>query len=272
MAQKKFVLTRARKQRIDRFSAELLNWFEAARRAFPWRPGAGRAFTPWQLLVTEILLQQTDAERVSKHVAVVLRLLPTAEAAPRRARLEAVLAPLGLQRQRADRLLALAAEVRRRGEVPSDPQLLRKLPGVGDYVADAYSAVVLSTPVVAVDVNVARVISRLLGLEPAPFRDAIASLRRATRHMASQPRNAERVVDLNWALLDFGATICTARRPSCDACFAGSLCSQRQTMLAAVAKRDPRVHRDTSNPRSTRGRGVLSGDAGHSRLAPGRRG
>lgn len=117
---------------------------------------------------------------------------------------------------------------RRRGEVPSDPELLRKLPGVGDYLADAYSAVVFSTPVVAADVNVARVISRLLGLEPAPFRDAIASLRRATRHMASQPRNAERVVDLNWALLDFGATMCTARRPSCEACFAGGYCAGRR--------------------------------------------
>jgi A/G-specific adenine glycosylase len=229
--QKKFVLTRARKQRLDSFSAALLTWFEAAKRAFPWRPGAGPPFTPWQLLVTEILLQQTDAERVSKHVADVLRLVPTAEAIPRRARLEAVLAPLGLQRQRADRLLALAAEVRRRGEVPSDPESLRKLPGVGDYVADAYSAVFFSTPVVAVDVNVARVISRLLGLEPAPFRAAIASLRRATRHMASQPRNAERVVDLNWALLDFGATICTARRPACGACFAGPICAQLRASL-----------------------------------------
>ena len=173
---------------------------------------------PWQLLVVEILLQQTRAERTAAFVPAFLAAFPSlrALAATDEQLLATRLAPLGLQNRRARRLIALArALLARDGRVPNSKPELESLPGVGPYVAAAYLSIVLHQPEPTVDVNMARVIERLYGprtLADIRYDPHINSIARRLIQHATRPE------EFNWAVLDLGAAHCKARSPSCQSC------------------------------------------------------
>ena len=170
------------------------------------------------MLVVEILLQQTRAERIAVFVPTFLADFPTLDALAeaKESMLAERLATLGLQNRRARRLVALAGVlVARDGRVPSSKLELESLPGVGPYVAAAYMSTVLHEPKPMVDVNMARLIERLYG--PRTLADIrhdphINGIAQRLIHLAARPE------EFNWAVLDLGAAHCTARSPSCLGC------------------------------------------------------
>ena len=168
-------------------TVELLRWYEREARDLPWR----RTRDPWAILVSEVMLQQTQAARVVPYYERFRARFPdpaACAAAPAAAVLRAW-SGLGYNR----RALALhrAAGVVAREGWPDD---LSSLPGVGPYTAAAVASFAFGVSVLAVDVNVRRVLSRrgLEVAEPSP--------------------------QLNQALMELGATVCTARAPRCDVC------------------------------------------------------
>jgi A/G-specific adenine glycosylase len=183
-------------------SGALLGWYGRVRRPLPWR------FTrdPYALLVSEVMLQQTQAARVVPYYHAFLARFPDAAtlaaAAPR-----AVLAAwsgLGYNR-RALNLRAAAAVVAERGW----PEDLTELPGVGPYTAAAVGSFAWDREQVAVDTNVRRVIERHDGVVRRPA--ALAA-------RAAELLPAGRAAAFNQAMMELGATVCRPRAPRCGEC------------------------------------------------------
>ena len=164
--------------------AALLAWFRANGRGLPWR----RTRDPYAILVSEIMLQQTQVERVIPRYRRWLERWPTVQALAAASRSEVIREWQGLGYNRRAVNLHRAAEQIADSGWPDD---LTELPGVGRYTADAVSRFALETDVLPVDVNVARVLER-----------TGASFGPASAH----------------ALMDLGATVCLARVPRCGAC------------------------------------------------------
>ena len=144
------------------------------------------------------------------------------------------LTTLGLQNQRARRLIALArALLKRDGRIPSSKLELELLPGVGPYVAAAYLSTVLEEHEPMVDVNMARLIERLYGprtLADIRYDPHINCIARRLIRVAARPK------EFNWAVLDLGAAHCTARSPSCHACPLLDVCGfGQQRVQSALA-------------------------------------
>jgi A/G-specific adenine glycosylase len=204
-------------RRAARVRGRLLGWFGEHGRSFVWR----RTCDPYTLLVSELLLKKTTAEQVERSLPGFLKQYPSIEALARAdtGSLVATLTPLGLSKQRAGQLLKLAEALvsRHGGKLPDDLRALLRLPGVGEYTANAIRAAAYRHAVAAVDTNVARVITRMCGITPSRF-----EARRSPEvwHVATRlvGRTRARAYQVNWALLDLGALICRPRNPRHDAC------------------------------------------------------
>jgi A/G-specific adenine glycosylase len=199
----------------DRVSAALLDWYDGHARVLPWRvpPGTGPA-DPYRVWLSEIMLQQTTTAAVAPYFARFTERWPTfaalAGAAPEDVMAE--WAGLGYY-SRARNLVACARAVAERGGFPDSEDELRKLPGLGAYTAAAVAAIAFGRRAVVVDANVERVVARLRAID-AP----LPAARAAIRECAGQITPAERAGDFAQAMMDLGATICTARAPKCLLC------------------------------------------------------
>ena len=171
----------------------LLEWHAAEGRDLPWR----RTRDPYAILVSEVMLQQTQVGRVIPRYLRWLERWPTAECLAAAPRSEVIREWQGLGYNRRAVNLHRAAERIAEGGWPDD---LTELPGVGRYTADAVSRFALEADVLPVDVNVARVLERTGG--------------------AFGPASAH-------ALMDLGATVCLARIPRCGSCPLAEDCPSR---------------------------------------------
>jgi A/G-specific adenine glycosylase len=201
----------------------LLGWYALHRRALPWRGTRD----PYEVLVSEFMLQQTQVARVMGHYPRFLQRYPTLEdlaAAPADAVRESW-AGLGYY-ARARNLHAAARCViaEHAGVFPDDLAALCRLPGVGRYTAGAVASIAFGADAVAVDTNIARVLSRVFRV-----REQRGSAARARRlwSLAERVLPRGRAGDWNQALMDLGATICVARGPRCPVCPVSSLCRSR---------------------------------------------
>lgn len=196
------------------FRRRLLRWFRRHGRDLPWR----RTRDPYRVVVSEFMLQQTQVSRVEAYYHRFLERHPSLEAlaaAPARMVRESW-EGLGYYR-RATNLHRLAREVVRDhdGVIPSDPEILRQLPGVGRYTAGAVATFAYERPAPAVDTNVARVIRR--AFHPR-LRRAGAERRLWEMAAALVPRQGKTAWAFNQAIMELGALICTARVARCDKC------------------------------------------------------
>jgi len=199
--------------RIPAFRAALLAWFDVHARDFPWR----RDRTPYRTAIAELMLRRTRAEQVAPVYQSFVSRYPSLSDAARAdpADIQAILSPLGL-RWRAQNAVDFIREasVRYGDEVPTDPESLQTLPGAGPYVASAVSCFASGGRDALIDANVVRVLGRVFGL---PIHGE-ARRRKAMRDLARAAVDPQRPADYHYALLDLGATVCTARRPKCGGC------------------------------------------------------
>ena len=185
--------------------ALLLAWYKHCGRDLPWR----RTRDPYAILVSEVMLQQTQVERVVPRYLAWLERWPTAESLAAASRADVIRAWQGLgYNRRAVNLHRAAQQIAEHGW----PDDLTELPGVGRYTADAVAAFALGAPVLPEDTNVRRV----------------------------QERTGHRFgATCAQALMDLGATVCLARVPRCEACPLAAVCPSRGRRYEPLRRQGP---------------------------------
>jgi A/G-specific adenine glycosylase len=206
---------------VRAFQRRLLAWYRVHGRDLPWR----RTRAPYRILVSEIMLQQTQVHRVLPKYREFLRHYPSMRrlAAAGVDDVRRLWYPLGYN-VRPVRLHTIARETvaRYRGRLPDDAARLRRLPGIGRYTAGAILAFAYGRDEPVLDTNVRRVLGRVfLG----PRRLSRVRGEKAFWDLAARLVPPGRGYDFNQALMDFGATWCTPRRPRCPTCPMGGFCA-----------------------------------------------
>lgn len=236
-----------------RHAEPVLAWYARNARDLPWRaPGT----TPWSVLVSEVMLQQTPVARVLPEYLRWIARWPTPAALAAEPAGEAIRqwGRLGYPR-RALRLHETAAilTTRHGGTVPADREALLALPGIGSYTAAAVASFAFGQRHAVLDTNVRRVLARLVAGRPGPA--AAPSV--AERRLAESLLPAEPAVAARWsvAVMELGALVCTAASPRCGTCPVASDCA----WLAAGRPSDPagarrRAQRYDGTDRQCRGR------------------
>src|SRR4051794_19456936 len=201
----------------------LLAWYGEQARELPWRDPSA---SPWAVMVSEFMLQQTPVSRVLPVYAEWLQAWPDPADLAAATTGDAVRAwgRLGYPR-RALRLHAAAAAIvdRHGGEVPASYDDLRALPGVGDYTASAVAAFAFGERVAVLDTNVRRVYARVFdGAADAPPSVTVAERRAALERVPAQEPGRYGV-----AVMELGALVCTARAPRCSSCPVAGECRWR---------------------------------------------
>lgn len=191
----------------------LLAWFKRQGRDLPWR----QTSEPYRIVVSEIMLQQTQVSRVIPKYLAFLDRFPNWQALARGTQADVVRMWHGLGYNRRAMMLHRLAGVVGTGELPVTHDDLRALPGIGEYTAEAVRAFAFREPGAApVDTNIERILKRVFKAHAAN-RTQIQAL----AHEAV-PRD---VWSWNHAMMDLGATVCTARAPSCAACPLKAVCA-----------------------------------------------
>ena len=202
----------------------LLAWYTQQGRDLPWRSTRD----PYAILVSEVMLQQTQVDRVLPKYREFLSRFPTraALAAAPLAEVIRAWAPLGYN-VRAVRLhqIARQAVAEFGGTLPGTLEGLLALKGIGRYTAGAIACFAFGLPVATVDTNIRRALWRLFhGIEPAEWPTGQPAVR-AVLALAEWALPAEAAYDWQQALMDLGATICLSRRPACERCPVASACA-----------------------------------------------
>ena len=214
-----------------RLRRAILGWYSAERRDFPWRGSRD----PYAILVSEVMLQQTQASRVVPRFTRFMGRFPTAAdlAAATPADVITEWSGLGYNRRALD-LRRAAAHVVAHGW-PRDVAGLQRLPGVGPYTARALASLAFGHAVGVVDTNVRRWLLRRFG---GP--DEMARLQRLADALAAQGRGS-RVPAWTHATMELGAALCRSRRPRCGACPLAVSCPSRDAAPAVPAPRQARL-------------------------------
>ena len=205
-------------ERREQVWGALLAWYAAEGRAhLPWR----ETRDPYAILVSEVMLQQTQVERVLPKYRQFLARFPTFAALAAEPVGEAIKAWAGLgYNQRAVRLHGIARQVVEEfdGQLPNTLDGLMALKGIGRYTAGAVACFAFGLPVATVDTNIRRVLWRVFrGVEELPWPGG-DSAARMFLELAEWALPRERAYDWQQALMDLGAQVCLARRPLCERC------------------------------------------------------
>jgi A/G-specific adenine glycosylase len=228
----------------------VLRWYDAQARELPWRgPGA----SPWSVMVSEFMLQQTPVSRVLPVHEQWLERWPTPASLAAEPSGEAVRAwgRLGYPR-RALRLHAAATAIveRHGGEVPASYDDLLALPGVGDYTAAAIASFAHGRRHVVLDTNVRRVFARAVQGVEFPS----ASVNKVEREVARELLPEQDAPTWSVAVMELGALVCTAANPRCEACPVRDLCAWRLAGCPAYDGPPRRTQAWAGTDRQCRGR------------------
>jgi len=225
------------------FQKRLLLWYAKSQRLLPWR----QTHDPYAITVSELMLQQTQVDRVVPKFEAWMKTFPTIErlASAKRTEVIALWQGLGYNR-RALYLQRIAQTVLtiHNGVFPNTITGLRSLPGIGPYTAGAVMSFAYRANEPLVDTNVQRVLGRIFfgykQLQKTPTEKLWA--------LATQvlPKNNQAYF-FNQGLMDFGAMICTARKPKCQECPMKSLCAS----YPAITHASPKELRLTKTPNET---------------------
>ena len=200
----------------------IVNWFKRNKRDLPWR-----TTTPWGVMVSEYMLQQTPVNRVLPKWIEWMERWPTPKdlAAATPAQVITAWGRLGYPR-RALRLHAAAQIIADdfNNEVPEDELTLQQLPGIGEYTAAAIAAFAFDQHTLVMDVNIRRVLTRVIDGNEHP-KPAPTSREKARRLTLLSEKNAH-----IWAAatMELGAIVCTSKNPKCELCPVISACNWRK--------------------------------------------
>lgn len=206
---------------VQQVRTRVLQWYADNARKLPWREPDT---TTWGVLVSEVMLQQTQVARVWEPWLAWMQRWPRPAdlAAADASDVLIMWGRLGYPR-RALRLHETAKAVvgEHDGQLPADPEKLRQLPGIGEYTAAAVSSFAFGIPEVVIDTNVRRVHARIFSGEGAAAPSLTAAERRLATALMPDTSTQQGVDEANtWniASMELGALVCTARAPACDQC------------------------------------------------------
>jgi len=241
----------------------LLRWYASSGRDLPWR----RTSDPYAIWVSEVMLQQTRVETVRRYYDRFLARFPTTHALAAATEDEVLTLWSGLGYYRRGRLLHQGVRevvARYGGQVPEAADARLALPGIGRYTAGAIGSIAFDRAEPIVDGNVARVLCRLNAIATPLGR---ADTERRLWHEAARWVEGSRPGDLNQALMELGATVCTPRAAACDRCPLQQLCGANQLQQVDSLP----TPRPKKAPRTVEWVAVLAFDAdGHLMLDRGR--
>jgi A/G-specific adenine glycosylase len=208
-------------RRLASIRRSLFRWYRTnGRRELPWR----LARNPYHTVVSEFMLQQTQVDRAARLFESFVARFPDFAALARASGADVLRAWQGLgYNSRALRLRAVAESVvvNYGGRMPAETAELRALPGIGPYTASAIRAFAFDLDDAPVDTNVRRIVRRLFfGIEPVPAPSA-----RELDGLAQALLPSGQAHDWSSAMMDLGATICTARAPQCAICPVAQSCA-----------------------------------------------
>jgi A/G-specific adenine glycosylase len=206
------------------FRRRLPAWFDRHARKLPWR----RNRDPYAVWVSEIMLQQTQVGTVIGYFDRFLAALPTIEALAAADEHDVLRLWEGLGYYRRARQLHRAAKIivtEHGGEFPRDPQLVRRLPGIGRYTAGAILSIAFDAREPILEANTLRLFSRLLAYDGDPRSTEGQRILWAMAEAVLPRRGSGR---MNQALMELGSEVCTARTPQCEACPVAVLCRANQ--------------------------------------------
>ena len=196
----------------------IVSWYKRrGRKNLYWR----KHTDPYTILIAEILLKRTRAETVAPYIVEFLKKYPNLRSLAE-APLEDIinaLKPLGLHKQRALHIKELANTIVSKycGEIPNNYDELIKLPGIGEYIANAVLCFAFRKGVPLVDTNTTRIILRFFGIRPSR-----SEARRSPEiwEIAREitPKNGEQAREIWWGMIDLAALVCTPKNPKCLLC------------------------------------------------------
>lgn len=207
-------------RQVRLFQRRLIGWYARHARDLPWR----RTRTPYRILVSEVMLQQTQVDRVQDYYGRFLKRYPTFEAlaaAPEPAVREAW---DGLGYYARARNLHRTAQLVMRdhaGRLPDDPVVMRQLPGIGRYTVGAVLSIAFGKDAAILDTNAARVLSRVFA---TGTRGSKAQRHRRLWEVAERVTPSGKAGEFNQAIMDLGATVCRIRTPDCSRCPVSGVC------------------------------------------------
>jgi A/G-specific adenine glycosylase len=205
------------------FQRRLLAWYAANQRDLPWR----KTRDPYKILVSEVMLQQTQVDRVMPKYHQFLKRYPdfASLATAKKAELRRVWYPLGYN-IRPMRLRDIAKRTVKEfgGKLPDTYDGLIAMDGIGRYTAGAVLSFAYEQDAPIVDTNVARLLSRYFGLRVGKKGVKTGALQRRLWELAKAIIPKGKGYDINQAMMDFGATVCTARAPRCGSCALKRVC------------------------------------------------
>lgn len=197
------------------FRQILLHWWGTNKRNFPWREEEYR--NPYRAVIAELMLRRTRAAQVAPIYISFLKNYPdlAAGASAQEDALKKILFPLGLA-WRADSIINFlkTAYAQHGNALPATRSLLLALPGIGDYVSAAVECFAGDGRTPLIDVNIVRVLGRIFGADIS----GEARRRKEIRELAAIAMDPDETADYHYAILDFGAKICLARKPDCPRC------------------------------------------------------
>ena len=217
--------------RLKAMERPLLSWYEEHRRILPWREDP----KPYRVWISEIMLQQTRVEAVKPYFARFMEALPCIGDLSEVSEDELLKLWEGLGYYSRAKNLKKAAKLlveQYGGELPASYEELKKLPGIGSYTAGAIASIAFGIPVPAVDGNVLRVISRVIGSKEDILKQSVKS-GIEEKLKAVMPKEA--ASSYNQGLIEIGAVVCIPNgAPLCDRCPLSSLCVAREKDLTGV--------------------------------------
>lgn len=211
------------------FHGPLVEWYRENRRDLPWRR---RQDDPYAVWISEVMLQQTQVATAGPYFERWMERFPTVRSLAEADEQEVLRYWSGLGYYARARNLHRAAShlvERFNGDVPADVARLRTVPGIGPYTAGAIVALAHDRPAVVVDTNVTRVLARVFVIAEEVLS---AAGQRRIRNIAERLTPAANVRDYTQAMMELGATLCTAKRPNCAGC-------PLRTECRAAASGDP---------------------------------
>jgi A/G-specific adenine glycosylase len=206
------------------FRRRLLGWYDKHARDLPWR----RTRDPYAIWLSEIMLQQTQVGTVVGYFDRFLKAFPTIQALAGAKEQDVLRLWEGLGYYRRARQLHKAAKAlvaEHGGGFPCDPEVVRRLPGIGRYTAGAILSIAFDLPEPILEANTLRLLSRLLGYDGDPRSSEGQRLLWAMAEAVLPRRGAGQ---LNQALMELGSEVCKLRLPDCEACRVASLCRARE--------------------------------------------